>query len=150
MSSASAIVVSPAERTQPREVGWVLRLPYPLRNALGRWRTLLSMILGVGIALSIGMTILGVISAEMDLLTGDYERSGIALYVATQGGHIVARLAGETPGTIPNASTVISQVRGWPDVQTAIGALSWTMQRESPGPRQRNAPTELISVVAAK
>jgi hypothetical protein len=29
------------------------RLPYPARNALGRWRTLLSMIMGVGIALSI-------------------------------------------------------------------------------------------------
>src|SRR5205823_14176730 len=49
-----------------------LRLPYPIRNALGRWRALISMMVGVGIALSIGMTILGVISAEMDLLTGDY------------------------------------------------------------------------------
>ena len=44
------------------------------RNALGRWRSLISMMIGVGIALSIGMTILGVISAEMGLLTGDYER----------------------------------------------------------------------------
>src|SRR6185503_13213703 len=58
-------------------IGWTLRLPYPLRNAVSRWRTLLSMIVGVGIALSIGMTILAVISAEMDLLTGDYERSGV-------------------------------------------------------------------------
>src|SRR5207249_9799141 len=81
-------------------IGWTLRLPYPLRNAVSRWRTLLSMIVGVGIALSIGMTILAVISAEMDLLTGDYERSGVSVYVSTQGGKIVARLAGDTPGTI--------------------------------------------------
>ena len=98
--------------------GWALRLPYPLRNALNRWRSLLSMIVGVGIALSIGMTILAVISAEMDLLTGDYERSGIGVYVSTQGGKIVARLAGDTPGTIQNASTVLAQVRSWPGVHT--------------------------------
>src|ERR687886_1569944 len=103
-TSAPARLAS-AEPSAAGTVAWVLRLPYPLRNALGRWRALLSMILGVGIALSIGMTILGVISAEMDLLTGDYERSGIGLYVATQGGKIVARLAGESPGTIQHGTT---------------------------------------------
>ena len=117
-----------------------LRLPYPLRNALGRWRALLSMMLGVGIALSIGMTILGVISAEMDLLTGDYERSGVGVYVSTQGGKIVARLAGDTPGTIRDASTVLAQVRGWPEVQSAIGAMTWTMERQTEGPRRRGQP----------
>src|SRR5205814_3982136 len=30
--------------TQIIRVGWLLRLPYPMRNALGRWRSLLSMI----------------------------------------------------------------------------------------------------------
>jgi ABC-type antimicrobial peptide transport system permease subunit len=123
------------------------RLPYPLRNALGRWRSLLTMMLGVGIALSIGMTILGVISAEMDLLTGDYARSGISVYVATQGGKIVARLAGDTPGTIRSASTLLAQVRGWPEVRTAIGALTWTMERTADGPRRRGQPTELLAVV---
>jgi ABC-type antimicrobial peptide transport system permease subunit len=105
------------------------------------------MILGVGIALSIGMTILAVISAEMDLLTGDYERSGVGVYVAVQGGKIVARLAGDTPGTIPAASTVIAEVRGWPEVRGAIGALTWTMQREPEGPRRRGQPSELVSVI---
>jgi ABC-type antimicrobial peptide transport system permease subunit len=124
-----------------------LRLPYPIRNAIGRWRALISMMLGVGIALSIGMTILGVISAEMDLLTGDYERSGVGVYVSTQGGKIVAELAGDTPGTISDASTVLAQVRGWPEVQSAIGALTWTMQRESEGPRRRGQPTELMAVI---
>src|SRR4051795_11699356 len=119
-----------------------LRLPYPLRNALGRWRALLSMMLGVGIALSIGMTILGVISAEMDLLTGDYERSGVGVYVSTQGGKIVAQLAGDTPGTIRDASTVLPQVRGWPEVRGAIGAMTWTMERQTEGPRRRGEPSE--------
>src|SRR3954454_25279666 len=101
-------------------------MPYPLRNALGRWRTLVSMMLGVGIALSVGMTILGVISAEMDLLTGDSARSGVAVYASTQGGKIVARLAGDTPGTIRDASTLLPWVRAWPEVRAASSALSWS------------------------
>jgi ABC-type antimicrobial peptide transport system permease subunit len=138
---------TPIAVRQTIHVGWLLRLPYPLRNAVGRWRALLSMILGVGIALSIGMTLLAVISAEMDLLTGDYERSGIGIYVATQGGTLVARLPGDTAGTIPNARAVLAQVRGWPEVQGAIGALTATMAREPDGPRRRGQPTELVSVI---
>src|SRR4051794_22199231 len=128
-------------------IGWAARIPYPIRNAVGRWRTLLSMMLGVGIALSIGMTILAVISAEMDLLTGDYERSGVGVYVATQGGKIVAELAGDTPGSIQRASTVVVAVRSWPEVRSAIGAVTWTMQREPEGPRTRGQLTELVSVI---
>jgi ABC-type antimicrobial peptide transport system permease subunit len=145
-----AATIVPALRPRARVTaapGWALRLPYPLRNALNRWRSLLSMILGVGIALSIGMTILAVISAEMDLLTGDYERSGIGVYVATQGGKIVVRLAGDTPGTIQNAATVLAQVRSWPEVRNAVGAITWTMAREQAGPRRRGQPTELVSVI---
>jgi lipoprotein-releasing system permease protein len=141
---APPIAVRP---TTPKGIGWRLRLPYPLRNTLGRWRALLSMILGVGIALSIGMTLLAVISAEMDLLTGDYLRSGIGMYVATQGGTLVARLPGDTPGSIQNARSVLAQVRGWPSVQSAIGALTWTLTREQAGPRRRGEPSELVSVV---
>lgn len=140
-------IEAPIGARQSTRVGWLLRLPYPVRNALGRWRTLLSMILGVGIALSIGMTLLAVISAEMDIFTGDYTRSGIGLYVATQGGQIVARLPGDTPGTIQNARTTIAQIRTWPEVRTAIGALTWTMTREGEGPRRRGQPTEVVSVI---
>ncbi len=140
-------IATPIAVRQPIHVGWLLRLPYPLRNAVGRWRALLSMILGVGIALSIGMTLLAVISAEMDLLTGDYERSGIGIYVATQGGTLVARLPGDTAGTIPNARAALAQVRAWPEVQGAIGALTATMAREPDGPRRRGQPTELVSVI---
>lgn len=84
-------IEAPVAVRQTIRVGWLLRLPYPLRNALGRWRALVTMILGVGIALSIGMTLLAVISA------------------------------GDTPGVIQNARAVLAQVRGWPEVQVAIG-----------------------------
>ena len=105
------------------------------------------MIVGVGIALSIGMTLLAVISAEMDVLTGDYARSGFGVYAATQGGKIVAILPGDTPGTIQNARAVLAQVRAWPEVQSAIGAMTWTMTREDEGPRRRGEPADLLSVI---
>ena len=133
---------------QPTQsLGWLLRLPYPIRNALGRWRALLSMIIGVGIALSIGMTLLAVISAEMDLLTGDYERSGVGLYAATEGGNIVAVLPGDTPGSIQNARAVIARIRAWPEVQNVVGALTWTMTREEDGPRRAGTPGQLLSII---
>ena len=134
-------------RRPTRQISWLLRLPYPLRNAFGRWRSLLSMILGVGLALSIGMTILAVISAEMDLLTGDYARSGIGLYVATQGGKIVAELAGDTPGTIQNARGVVAQIRSWPEVRNVVGAQTWTMTRQDDGPRRAGQLAQLVSVI---
>lgn len=137
----------PVERPRGTSIPLRLQLPYPARNALSRWRSLISMMIGVGIALSIGMTILGVISAEMDLLTGDYERSGVGVYVSTQGGKIVARLAGDTPGTIRDASTVLAQMRGWPETRAAIGALTWTMERQDAGPRRRGQPTELMAII---
>jgi len=149
MHNASAVVAieAPIAERRSTQVGWLLRLPYPLRNALGRWRTLASMVLGVGIALSIGMTLLAVISAEMDIITGDYTRSGFGLYVATQGGKIVAILPGDAPGSIQNARATIAQIRGWPEVQSAIGAVTSSMTRESDGPRRRGEPAELVSVI---
>jgi ABC-type antimicrobial peptide transport system permease subunit len=123
------------------------RLPYPVRNVVRRWRTMVSMMVGVGVALSIGMTILAIISAEMNVLTGDYARSGVGVYVVTRGGKLVAELAGETPGIIQNARATLAEVRAWPEVQHAIGAFTWTMVREPEGPRRRGAPTELVSVI---
>ena len=151
MHNASAVVAieAPVAAPQRVQVGWLLRLPYPLRNALSRWRTLVSMVLGVGIALSIGMTLLAVISAEMDIITGDYTRSGIGLYVATRGGKIVSLLPGDRPGSIQNARGTIARIRGWPEVQSAIGALTWpmTMTREEDAPRRRGQPAEVLSII---
>src|SRR5919202_793212 len=149
MHNATAVVAieAPIAARQSIQVGWLLRLPYPLRNALGRWRTLVSMVLGVGIALSIGMTLLAVISAEMDIVTGDYTRSGGGLYEATPGSKIVAILPGDRPGSIQNARATIARIRSWPEVQSAIGALTWTMTREEDGPRRRGQPAEVLSII---
>ena len=145
----STIAVPAAVTAPPREFAgnWLLRLPYPLRNAIRRWRSLVGMIAGVGIALSIGMTFLAVISAEMDLLTGDYERSGIGVYVSTQGGKLVARLPGDSPGTIQSGTSLLAEVRSWPEVQSALGTLTWTMTREPEGPRRRGESSEVVSVI---
>jgi ABC-type antimicrobial peptide transport system permease subunit len=104
--------------------------------------------LGVGIALSIGMTILAIISAEMDILMGDYERSGVGVFVATHGGTIVGEGPGDQLGSIQRAAAVMAAVRSWPEVQNAIGAQTWTMQRATDGPRTRGQQTELISVIS--
>lgn len=142
MTAQAIELAAPAE-----PIEWLLALPYPLRNALRRWRSLAGMTVGVGIALSIGMTLLAVIGAEMDLLTGDYARSGVGLYVVTDGGKLVARLAGETPGSIQNGTTTLAQMRSWSSVQSAVGALTWTMTRQDEGPTRRAQPRQLISVV---
>jgi ABC-type antimicrobial peptide transport system permease subunit len=147
MAALVVAIEAPIGARHSTQVTWLLRLPYPVRNAFGRWRSLVSMIVGVGIALSIGMTLLAVISAEMDILTGDYSRSGIGLYVSTQGGKIVATLPGDSPGTIQNSRTAIARIRGWPEVQSAVGALTSTMTREDEGPHRQGQPSDVVSAV---
>ncbi|HZS00745.1 MAG TPA: ABC transporter permease [Chloroflexota bacterium] len=127
-------------------VPWLLTLPYPLRNLLRRWRGMVGMILGVGISLSIVMTIQAMSQAEVDIYTSDYLKSGADLYVITEGGTLIAALPGDTPGTIKHGRHVLAQVRGSAGVDTALGLMTWTMQRERPGLRYRNEPTELVSV----
>jgi hypothetical protein len=46
-------------------MAWLLTLPYPVRSALRRWRGMVGMVLGVGIALGIGMTLLVVSRASV-------------------------------------------------------------------------------------
>lgn len=141
--------------TQPRlddvavldHLPWLLRLPYPVRNVLRRWRGLLGMILGVGIALSIGMTLLAVIQAELLLYSGDYRTSGANLYVVTKGGSLIAILPGDTPGTIKQASHTLAEIRAQPYVRTAFGVINGTMERQREGPKVRDAPAELLAVM---
>ncbi|MBI4506950.1 MAG: hypothetical protein HY691_15580, partial [Chloroflexi bacterium] len=70
------MVVVTAEQVPATHVTWLLRLPYPVRNVVRRWRGLLGMMLGVGIALGIGMTMLAISSAAIELYTADFRRSG--------------------------------------------------------------------------
>lgn len=129
---------------------WSAALPYPVRNVWRRRRGLLGMILGVGIALGLGMTMLAVSQASIDLFTGDYKVSSADLYVTTEGGKPVPILAGETPGTIDDARHVMAQLRGLLGVTAVLGTMSWTLERERPGPKVRDAPKELLTVMGVE
>jgi ABC-type lipoprotein release transport system permease subunit len=130
--------------------GWSAGLPYPVRNVWRRRRGLLGMIVGVGIALGLGMTMLAVSQASIDLFTGDYRVSSAQLYVTTEGGKPVPILAGETPGTIENARHVMAQLRGLPGVTAVLGEMTWTLERERPGPKVHDTPKELLTVMGVE
>jgi len=142
-------VATPRQGTVYR-ASWSAGLPYPVRNVWRRRRGLLGMILGVGIALGLGMTMLAVSQASIDLFTGDYKVSSADLYVTTEGGKPVPILAGETPGTIDDARHVMAQLRGLPGVTAVLGTMSWTLERERPGPKVRDAPKELLTVMGVE
>ena len=128
-------------------VGLFQRLPYPIRNVLRRWRGTLGMMLGVGIALGVAMTMLAVSQGSIDFYTLDYKRSGANLYVVTAGGNLIPVLPSDQPGTIAHARGTLAQVRGWPEVSEAIGVMSWSMERAAEGPRDPYAPKDLIATV---
>jgi hypothetical protein len=125
-------------------IAWNDRLPYPIRDTLRRWREMVGMVLGVGIALGIGMTFLGISRAEMELYTADYRRSGADLYVTTQGGKLIAYLPGDTPGVIKQAGHSLAQIRALPSVNEAIGLTASSLERDPGGPRRKDAPKDLI------
>ena len=54
---------------------------------LTRWRGMLGMVVGVGIALAIGMTLLGAARASIDNFTIDFRSSAANLYVVAEGGN---------------------------------------------------------------
>lgn len=125
----------------------LLSLPYPLRNLVRRWRGMLGMMLGVGIALGIVMTLAGIGRAILEVYTLDYRLSGADLYVITQGGKLIPYLASDRPGNVKNARHVLAQVRGLPGVHAAVGVMSWSLEREPPGPRHREEVTELVAAM---
>jgi putative ABC transport system permease protein len=147
MHGNARLPVVAAVRPPVYRVPWLLALPYPVRNLVRRWRGLVGMMVGVGISLSIVMTIQAMSKANIDVYTADFIKSGADLYVVTEGGTPIPALPGDTPGTIKNGRHTLAQVRGLPGVSAALGLMTWTMARERPGPRRRNEPTELISTI---
>ncbi|MGE3268767.1 MAG: ABC transporter permease [Chloroflexota bacterium] len=137
----------PVPRPDPAGQGWLTGLPYPVRTVLRRWREMIGMILGVGIALGIGMMMLGINAATLDIYTRDYRLSGADLRVILQGGTLIPLLPGDSPGTIKHASNILAQVRSAPGVTEAVGIITWELERERPGPKRTDAPAELISVM---
>lgn len=128
-------------------IPWRARLPFPLRDTIRRWRSLLGMVLGVGIALGLALTNLAVSNASVELFSADYRRSGADLYVITQGGKLIAILPGDTPGTIKDARGVLSGIRRLPGVKAAVGFITWGVERQKEGPRRRDEPAELVMAV---
>lgn len=125
---------------------WSAGLPFPVRTVLRRWREMIGMIAGVGIALGIGMTMLGVNAATLDIFTRDYRVSGADLRIIAQGGTLIPLLPSDSPGTIKRASNVLTQVRAMPGVTQAVGVISWELERERPGPKRTDQPAELLAV----
>jgi ABC-type lipoprotein release transport system permease subunit len=125
----------------------MLVLPYSVSSVLRRWKSLLGMMLGVGIALGLGMLMLGVSKATAELATRDFHESSANMYVIARGGILVPVLPGDSPGTIDHARQTLSLIRNSDGVSAAIGTLNWALEREEPGPKLPDSPTQLIAVV---
>jgi ABC-type lipoprotein release transport system permease subunit len=128
-----------------RSVPWVLSLPFPLRNLVRRWPSLLGMIVGVGIALGMGMTLLAVATASVELYVGDWRISRANQYIVQQGGTLIPILPSDTPGSIPHATGVIAQLRALPQVRSALGVATFSLEREPEGRRLQDAPSDLVA-----
>lgn len=127
---------------------WMHVLPFPFRAVLRRWRGMLGMVVGVGLALGLAMTLMATSRASIDFLAGDYRRSSADLYVHAEGGTLLPILPGESPGKIQHARNVLTQIRGLPGVRTAVGTIAWSVERERADRKRRsNEPTEMVSVV---
>ena len=138
----------PSSPASARRVSWTHDLPFPLRSVLRRWRGMLGMIAGVGLALGLAMTLMATSRASVDFLAGDYRRSAADLYVHREGGTLLPILPGESPGKIQHARNILTRIRGLPGVQAAVGTITWPVERERADRKRRSdEPTELVSVV---
>ncbi|MCC7366941.1 MAG: ABC transporter permease [Chloroflexi bacterium] len=147
LDGASPDQPSPSGLDTARQPIPLLALPYAVRTVLRRWRGTIGMVLGVGIALGIGMTMLGVNTATLDLYTREYRLSGADFRVIQQGGTLVPLLPSDSPGTLKHATSRLAQIRGMPGVIQAVGAVSWELERERPGPKRTDQPAELVGVM---
>ena len=125
----------------------LLHLPYPERTVARRWRGLVGMVIGVGIALGIGMLFLGVSKSKVDLYTANFVQVGADVYVVQRGGTLVPILPSDTTGSIAKASGVIAQVRSIKGVRAAVGVSLAGLAQEVEGARQSDVPTALVTVM---
>lgn len=128
-------------------ITWMLALPFPVRNMLRRWRGMVGMMAGVGIALAIAMTLSAVGKASIDLYIGDFLRSGADIYVVQQGGTLLPVFPSDTPGTIRTARSTLAAIRGIPGVRSTVGIVAWPLERGRQGPVRRDERAELIAAV---
>lgn len=137
-----------ADPAAPIRIPWLLRLPYPVRTLLRRWRGMIGMIIGVGIALSLTMTILAVSKGTGTLMTKDYRQSGVDIYLYTKGSKPIAFMAGESPGVIRRARHELARVRGMPEVSAAVGLMTLELERNTNEARRRGAPPSSMLAIS--
>lgn len=109
---------------------------------------MLGMVIGVGLALGMVLTMMGMIGTSMGMLMGDFGESGANLYVAVNGGKLVVLKGEDNPGTIDQATAVLSKIRSLPGTQAAVGVLSWSLKQEREGPQGRDLPTQFVPAMA--
>jgi ABC-type lipoprotein release transport system permease subunit len=131
----------------PVPVSWLLKLPYPVRTVIRRWRGLTGMVIGVGIALGIGMLFLGVSKSKVDLYSANFVRVAADLYVVQRGGTLVPILPSDTTGSIAKASGVIAQVRAIKEVRTVVGIALAGLEQERESARNADEPAALVTVM---
>jgi hypothetical protein len=100
-----------------------------------------------GIALGIGMLLLGVTRAKTDLYISNFVKTHIDMYVVQQGGTLVPVLPSDTTGAIPKASGVLAQIRSLREVRSAIGMTLASLTREADGATRADEPTPLVTVM---
>lgn len=106
------------------------------------------MVFGVGIALGIGMLLLGVTRAKTDLYISNVVKTYIDICVVQQGGGtLVPVLLDDTTGAIPNASGVLAQIRSLREVRLAIGMTLASLTRDAEGATRADEPTPLVTVM---
>lgn len=146
-TSVDPAIESTGQRSH-RPAGWLGWLPYPVRAVLHRWRGMIAMVIGVGIALSLAMTLIAVSKASLDLYTADFLVSGVDLYSLTNGGKMIAVLPGDTPGTIKQGRRELARIRGIAGVRSAVGVMTWSLERQRDEQRRgSNLPVELITTM---
>jgi putative ABC transport system permease protein len=144
----SEVVCSPVGGVSAvADVPWLLRLPYPVRTVVRRWRGLVGMIIGVGIALGIGMLFLGVSKSKVDLYSANFVQVAADIYVVQRGGTLVPILPSDTTGSISKASGVIAQVRAIKGVRAAVGISLAGLAQELDQATRIDEPTALVTVM---
>lgn len=134
--------------SRPSEWPRIMAFPFPVRAAIRRRRGMVGMIIGVGLALGMVLTMMGILGTAMDALMGDFAQSKANVYVVVNGARLVQMKAGDSPGTIDQASATLSKIRGMPGVHEAVGMLSWPMSQEKEGPQARYLPSEFVPAMA--
>jgi hypothetical protein len=131
----------------PFERSWLLGLPFPVRRALRRWRGMVGMVLGVGVALGMVLTLMGLLGTSMGSVIGDFPLSGANAFLAVEGGQLIPFQRNTSPGTIEAASSVLSKARGLPGVRGAVGVLSMPLRQEAEGPGARYQPARFVPAI---